>query len=83
MNTDHNTLVSLLNTGYAKIRGDKVKAKTQNFDNLDVVTYNDTLNQALSYINQTTGNVDDLYKAITQAVEDTLSATAEEEKKRF
>ena len=44
-NTDHNTLVSLLNTGYARIKWEKPKQKTWNFGTLDKVKFNATLNR--------------------------------------
>ena len=83
MNTDHNTLVSRLNTGYARIKWEKAKPKNQNFSTLDKVNYTLKLEQALSNIDKTMRNVDELNKAIIPAVEDTLQATAELNNKKW
>ena len=50
MNTDHNTLVSLLNTGYERIKWEKPKSKTWNFATLDKQKFITTLTLALDTI---------------------------------
>ena len=77
MNSDHNTLVSILKTGYARTKWEKTKHKTWKFGTLDKIKYNVTLEQALDNIDKTISDVDELNKAIVQAVEATLQATAE------
>ena len=78
MNTDHNTLVSLLhNTGYERIKWEKPKPKTWNFGTLDKQKFIKTLAGAVGSIDESILDVDKLNTAIVQAMEDTLQATAE------
>ena len=77
MNTDHNTLVSLLNTGYERIKWEKPKPKTWNFDTLDKQKFITTFAAAVNSIDESLSAVDGLNTAIIQAMESTLKATAE------
>ena len=77
LNTDHNTLVSLLNTGYERIKWEKPKPKTWNFGTLDKQKFITTLAGAVASIDESILEVDGLNTAIIQATESTLQATAE------
>ena len=67
MNTDHNTLISLLNTGYERIKWEKPKPKTWNFATLDKQKFITTFAAAVNSIDESLSAVDGLNTAIIQA----------------
>ena len=81
MNTDHNTLVSLLNTGYHRIKWDKPKPKTWNFGTLDKQNFAATLTQELRNIDTSISDINEMNTTIIEAMKITLQATAEFNKK--
>ena len=82
INSDHNLMVTALNTGYARIKWASSKPKTWNFDTLDKNKYCAELKQALKLVEPETTNVDDLNKEITEKIRETLQKTAEVNKRR-
>ena len=77
MKTDHYLMVSLINTGYARIKWNTPKTKTWNFDTLDKKEFCKELRNNIGKIPKSLGKATDLDNQIKNAIQNTLQATAE------
>ena len=78
MKTDHHLMVSLLNTGYARIKWKTPRTKAWNFDTLDKKAFCKELKNQIAKIHRGSEDASELNYQIKDAVLKTLQATAEE-----